>query len=150
MSKCKGCSKDKTKCFYSTACREKKLTKIPDRSKKISIGDVIGLWTVTDITKSEANSDHQCRAHCICNLCGASKTVRFDHLSELEVACECFKSRSSGEMLIKQCLDKMPALTYQSEYTFPDLIGTGGGQLRYDYALFDFNKKVIGLIEFDG
>ena len=149
MSKCKGCSKDKAKCFYATACREKNLTKIPDRTKKVNIGDVIGLWTVVDISDSGANSDHQCRAHCTCNLCGAKKAVRFDHLSDLDAACECFKSRSSGEMLVKQCLDKLP-LSYQSEYTFPDLVGTGGGALRYDYAIFDFNKKVIGLVEFDG
>lgn len=149
MSKCKGCTGDKSKCFYATPCREKNLTKVPDRSKKIAIGDAIGLWTVIDITSSGANSDHQCRALCRCSNCGANKIVRFDHLAELEVACECFKSRSSGEMLIKQCLDKLP-LSYQSEYTFPDLVGTGGGALRYDYAIFDFNKKVVGLIEFDG
>ena len=149
MSKCKGCSKDKTKCFYVTVCREKNLTKIPDRTKKINIGDVIGLWTVVDISDSGANSDHQCHAHCTCNLCGAKKTVRFDHLSDLNVACDCFRSHSSGEMLVKQSLDKLH-LPYQSEYTFPDLVGTGGGALRYDYAIFDFNKKIIGLIEFDG
>ena len=151
LSKCQGCKGNSESCYYSNPFRTKALHKVPERNKhNITPGQVISTWRVERVANSTETSDHQCHAICKCTLCGKDKNVRFDHRAELEVACECFKSRSSGEMLVKQCLDKMPALTYQSEYTFPDLVGTGGGALRYDYAIFDFNKKVIGLVEFDG
>lgn len=150
LSKCKGCKGNSESCYYSNPFRTKALHKVPERNKhNITPGQVISTWRVERVANSTETSDHQCHAICKCTLCGKDKNVRFDHLAELSIACDCFRSHSSGEILVKQSLDKLP-LSYQSEYTFPDLVGTGGGALRYDYAIFDFNRKVIGLIEFDG
>lgn len=57
-------------------------------------------------------------------------------------------SRSLGEELISKRLDSCH-IEYEREYTFKDLIGVGGGLLRYDFALFD-NGEIIKLIEYDG
>lgn len=56
--------------------------------------------------------------------------------------------RSLGEEAISRELDKYK-IKYKREYIFEDLIGTGGGFLRYDFALFD-NNKIIMLLEYDG
>jgi hypothetical protein len=56
--------------------------------------------------------------------------------------------RSLGEEFIISELNKYN-IEYQQEYIFPDLIGIGGGYLRYDFALFDKNKLIM-LIEYDG
>lgn len=148
LSKCKGCSGKKENCHYSIQCREKNLTKIPDRSEKIKIGDIYGFWKVIDIITSEDNSDHQCRAKCKCILCEEIKLIRYDTLINLEAACECYKKHSTGEMLVKKYLDKY-GIDYKTEYVFDNLIGLGGGQLRYDFAIFN-GDNLISLIEFDG
>ena len=41
-------------------------------------------------------------------------------------------------------------LKVTTEYSFDDLIGLGGGLLRFDFAIFDNNRNLIGLIEYDG
>ena len=66
----------------------------------------------------------------------------------LNVACECFKTHSTGEILIKDYLDNHK-YDYKTEYVFEGLRGTGGGMLRYDFALFK-NGKLQCLIEYDG
>ena len=40
-------------------------------------------------------------------------------------------------------------IAYKTEYKFENLIGDGGGSLRYDFAIFNQND-LIALIEFDG
>lgn len=52
---------------------------------------------------------------------------------------------SFGEQEIKTVLDKYK-IEFKEEYVFKDLIGTGGGNLRYDFYLPQYNL----LIEFQG
>lgn len=52
---------------------------------------------------------------------------------------------SFGEQKIKTVLDKYK-IEFKEEYVFKDLIGTGGGNLRYDFYLPQYNL----LIEFQG
>lgn len=52
---------------------------------------------------------------------------------------------SFGEQEIKTVLDKYK-IEFEEEYVFKDLIGTGGGNLRYDFYLPQYNL----LIEFQG
>ena len=149
LTKCKGCDGSRENCHYSIQCREKNLTKVPDRSTKVHVGDSFGTWLVKEILPSGISSDHQMRAICTCSLCGAEKSIRFDDLLARDAACECFRTHSCGEMTVKQILDKMK-ISYQTEQTFEDLAGIGGGALRYDFALLDDNNNIIGLIEYDG
>lgn len=148
LSKCKGCNGIFTEqCYYNNKCRVKPLYKTPDREQKVKIGESYGLFTILNIHPSGNYADHQCRAEVKCKLCGATLETRFDKLIEEELACECFKSHTIGEMKIKYYFDTH-RYKYKSEYTFDDLYDKN--PLRYDFALFDDNNNLIALIEFDG
>ena len=149
LSKCKGCNGERENCHYSIQCREKNLTKTPDRNSKIEVGKIYGIWIVDSIISSGDFSDHQTRANCSCSLCGAKKQIRADTLFNRQAACECFKKHSCGEILVKKALDELK-LKYKTEQIFDNLVGMGGGSLRYDFALIDENNEIKGLIEFDG
>lgn len=41
-------------------------------------------------------------------------------------------------------------VNYKPQYTFDDLIGIGGGLLKFDFAVFDLNNNIKFLIEYDG
>lgn len=56
---------------------------------------------------------------------------------------------SRGEIKICDILDTA-GLTYQEEYSFPDLIAESGRPLRFDFAVFDDNGDLDFLIEFQG
>lgn len=149
LSKCKGCDGAREKCHYAIQCREKNLTKTPDRSAKIQVGDIHGVWKVLELFSSGNDADHQMKARCKCQVCGEEKILRVNHIINHEAACECFKQHSCGEFLIKQYLEKQ-YINFKTEYIFDNLVGTGGGNLRYDFAIFDNANKLIALIEFDG
>ena len=148
LSKCKGCNGTFTeKCYYSNKCRIKPLYKTPEREQKVKVGESYGLFTVLNIKPSGDYADHQCRAEVKCKMCGATLETRFDKLLEEELACECFKSHSIGEMKIKYYFDNHQC-KYKSEYTFSDLYDQSS--LRYDFALFNDDDTLLALIEFDG
>lgn len=153
MSKCNGCingSKlNNNTCYYAEMCRNKHLGKIPDRTSKIEINKTYGNFCVEDIIASGNSSNHQCKAIVRCIYCGAIRECSFSHLLEHSVACECFKNHSSGEKMIQEWLNKYN-IKNQSEFTFKNLYGTGGGSLRYDFAILDNENKPIKLIEIDG
>lgn len=58
-------------------------------------------------------------------------------------------AESKGEQRIREYLESK-YINFQQEYSFDDLLGTGGGVLRFDFAVFDNDKKLIYLIEYDG
>lgn len=57
-------------------------------------------------------------------------------------------ARSLGEESIKRVLENYK-IEYKPEFKFSDLIGTGGGLLRFDFGIFK-NKKLECLLEYDG
>ena len=56
---------------------------------------------------------------------------------------------SRAEIKIEDIL-KQAGLNFQEEYSFPDLIGTGGHALRFDFAVFDDNNELEFLIQYQG
>ena len=85
---------------------------------------------------------------CLCE-CGNYTSVLGSNLAAGAVkSCGCIKN-SYGEEVILNLLLKNE-VDFVKEYTFPDLIGVGGGVLRFDFAIFDKNKKLTQLIEYDG
>ena len=56
---------------------------------------------------------------------------------------------SRGEIKIEEILKKAE-LDFESEYIFPDLVSSSGRPLRFDFAVFDDNKEIDFLIEFQG
>lgn len=85
---------------------------------------------------------------CLCD-CGNFIDVSWSHLqSGHTCSCGCSK-RSLGEDIINQLLIENN-ISFKREYTFPDLIGSNGGKLRFDFAILNEEGQVIRLIEFDG
>lgn len=56
---------------------------------------------------------------------------------------------SAGEIRIYNVLEDA-GLPFQEEYTFPDLVGSSGRHLRFDFAVFDDEGNLDFLIEFNG
>lgn len=56
---------------------------------------------------------------------------------------------SRGEIKIEEILNNTD-LYYEEEYSFPNLISSSGRPLRFDFAIFDDNKELDFLIEFQG
>ena len=150
LSKCKGCTNGckKGECHYSTAVREKNLTKTPDRSAKVAVGETYGTFLVKSISPSGNSTNHQLAVEIECVLCGKTKIASANSTATCSVACDCFRNHSTGETLIKKYLDEHN-YDYNAEFTFENLYGVGGGSLRYDFAVFD-GVRLITLIEFDG
>lgn len=149
LSKCKGCDGSRENCHYSVQCRQFNLSKVPDRTPKAAINDVIGNWKVLDIIPSGNNAGHQVHVIAECTLCGKQREITMDGLISRSAPCDCYRSHSSGEMLIKAYLDKRN-YKYATEMIFENLVGIGSGALRYDFALLSSEEEVIALIEFDG
>ncbi len=57
-------------------------------------------------------------------------------------------AESKGEQVIRKYL-KNRNIKFQKEYSFDDLIGVGGGLLRFDFAIFNNNELKL-LVEYDG
>lgn len=85
---------------------------------------------------------------CLCD-CGKICEVPSPYLlSYHTLSCGC-KGRSSGETAISLILDKINA-PYETWFAFDDLKGNKNMPLRFDFALFDYNHMLLGLIEYQG
>lgn len=85
---------------------------------------------------------------CLCENCGSYTKVRSNHLLRGLVSSDgCIKSVREEQMAKWFNEHKIP---FEREYTFPDLLGEGGGNLRFDFGLIDMNKNLICLVECQG
>ena len=65
-------------------------------------------------------------------------------------ACpNCLARLSNGEYYVQQYFKKNN-IEYDTQITFPGLIGLGGKLLRFDFGIKNNNKDIITLIEFQG
>ena len=83
---------------------------------------------------------------CQCSCGNRHEVNRRELVSGKTNSCGCIKS-SVGEALIEDFLKNYP-LEYTREFVFDDLVGIGGGYLRYDFLVKGINNNF--LIEFDG
>ncbi len=58
-------------------------------------------------------------------------------------------AESKGEKLIREILEKAD-VSFKQECSFKNLLGVGGGLLRFDFAVFDKKSGLLLLIEYDG
>lgn len=56
---------------------------------------------------------------------------------------------SSGEVKIHNILTDY-GIPFEEEYEFDDLISSSGRHLRFDFAIFDDEKDLVCLLEFNG
>ena len=85
---------------------------------------------------------------CKCD-CGNETVVRGVCLKNgTTQSCGC-KRFTIGELSVKNILDELH-LSYSSQKTFDDLRGSGNKKLRFDFALYNINNELVGLIEYQG
>lgn len=58
-------------------------------------------------------------------------------------------SESTGERMISEWLDSK-GINYKREVSSNNLLGVGGGELRFDFALVDDQEYIKAFLEFDG
>lgn len=84
---------------------------------------------------------------CLCKKCGNIFTTRGAHLRNGATrSCGCVHSWNE-QTITKMLLDNN--IEFATQYTFSDLIGTNGGKLRFDFAIFK-DGKLHHLLEFNG
>lgn len=122
---------------------------VAERSREVNgidrLGKKYGKLTALEIIEKPSKGIYW---KCLCE-CGNYTTVLGSNLATGAIkSCGCIKS-SYGEEIIANLLLRNK-IDFVKEYTFSDLVGIGGGILRFDFAIFDKNKKLIQLIEYDG
>lgn len=86
---------------------------------------------------------------CSCNVCNYQWKTRATNLMYISRGGCPNCVGSAGEIRIKNFLDENN-IKYTREYTFDDLRGDFNRCLRFDFAIFDTNEKLMMLCEFDG
>lgn len=56
---------------------------------------------------------------------------------------------SRAEITIEEILT-MAGMTFEEEYSFPDLVSSSGRPLRFDFCIFDDDGSIDFLIEYQG
>lgn len=107
--------------------------------RKYSVGDIINNREIIDYIGPKYSDGHY-YYKCKCLLCNREYEVLGQALKRT-FSCGCQKSL--GEYNIIQILEKNN-IFYIKEYCFPHSL------LRFDFALFDKQKHIYRLIEFDG
>ena len=111
-------------------------------------GNIYGKLTVIGWDKLRSKEGNGTYWNCRCE-CGNIISVQKSNLLGGNVkSCGCLVS--VGENLIEEILQK-EEIVYSKQFSFADLVGQNGGLLRFDFAIFDNERKgLVALIEFQG
>ena len=109
---------------------------------KDEIGNKYGKLTVISLVQKSPYAIWKCQCDCGNYIEVPGSSLR----SGNTMSCGCLQSK--GELLIKNILNELEQ-EYKTQYTFKDLLSDRQHPLKFDFALFS-NKKLIGLIEFQG
>lgn len=133
----------------SSCCNHCKGEKIRQKAEERGLtswhkGDKFGLLEIIESAGSKKGHSY---VKCKCD-CGNIVNIRVEHLKgqshSKTISCGC-ASESSGEIKIRQILEKYN-INFQSQYRIRDF----NISAPFDFALFDNNDKLLGLLEFDG
>ena len=111
--------------------------------------DLIGLkfGKLTVIKLGEKSSSGRIRWECKCE-CGNVVTVQSNHLVEGTISsCGCILSR--GEEKVSKILQELN-IDYETQFFKKEWKLSSGFNPRYDFAIFNKQKEIIGLIEYNG
>lgn len=123
------------------------------------------------IIRTKSDGDFRQEINCLMNgeyltldkYSGNRTKIRFQHISEncnnsifLMTPDKFLHGRrcpickeSKGEKAIRKWLETNN-FNFEPQYKFGDLFGVNGGTLRFDFAIFDNEKRLKGVIEFQG
>lgn len=83
----------------------------------------------------------------VCNRCGKLLNYSLDFvLSKFRKCPSCYKDNSNIEERIEETLVENE-IEYIRDYSFPDLYGSSGNRLRYQFAIME-NNKLLFLLEY--
>lgn len=129
-----------------------KLIKRNLENGKDIIGTKQGLLFIESIAglKNTADPDHkELMVNCICD-CGRRCVKQAVYIRNGETrSCGFCNNHSIGERLIADFLDKN-CINYKHEYSFTDLKTENGFLMRFDFAIFSNEDKLLFLLEYDG
>ena len=126
-------------CLCSNAAKDRQ-----DKKFIQEIGKQYGELTVISDT-GERNSSRQRKVKCKCS-CGKEVIVDLVQLKTGHTK-SCGHIKSNGELQIEKFLNKNN-IYFEREYSFEDLFDKR--PLRFDFVIFDKNKKLLALIECNG
>ena len=128
-------------------CKGEKISKKLIDNKQVSyeIGEQYGFLTIIGRGKQR---DHHTYVRCLCK-CGKELEIRLEHLKGQgrkgrTISCGC-ASQSSGEIKITQLLEKAN-INFQTQYRIKNF----NISAPFDFAIFNGDNKLLGLIEYDG
>lgn len=129
----------------SCGCAKKEAAKNQGENRLIDLtNNKYGKLTV--IERDKSYTGQHVKWICQCD-CGNTCSVFGDNLKKLHTtSCGC-ANKSIGEENIEKVL-KENNIKYAKEFSFNDL--KNKGKLRFDFAIFNNDNKLIELIEFDG
>lgn len=135
--KCNSCG-----CLHSKSAIEnsKKAIKITDITGQ-KYGYITAIRCLENTMKVTAKWEVKC-------FCGNVFTIKAnDFLRGRANSCGCINSLQ--EDAIRKLLDKYN-INYKQQYLFKDLLGMGGGCLRFDFGVLNNQDELLCLIEYDG
>ena len=129
---------------HTKSCGCLKQTKCAETGKKQQIiNEIDNIYDRLTVIEFNGVKDHVAYWKCRCE-CGNEIIVAGNHLrSGHTKSCGCLKS--NGEEKINKILSNSN-INYSTQYT----IFINSSYVRFDYAIFDDNNKLLRLIEFDG
>lgn len=92
--------------------------------------------------------NHSALNKCLCSCGKIFYATSLQLKNNKYLSCGCKSNLSKGAYHIKKLLESNN-IDYITEYMFPDLLGDKF-PLKFDFALFNQNKEIIGLIEVNG
>lgn len=123
-----------------------KATKLK-KAKEFFIKKSFGKLTVKELNEEVTNKKVGYYWLCECE-CGNLTTVNSHSLiSGHTQSCGCINSK--GEEKIEKILNENNIL-FKKQYSFFDLVGANNGILKFDFAIFNKNKELACLIEYQG
>lgn len=130
---------------YSCGCY--KLERTSETHFQDLTGQRFGMLKVLKRVEDYINTDNgRARPQFLCQCdCGNQKIVQKESLMNGTISCGCIKSR--GEREIAEYLRKY-GVCFEVQYGFPDL--NGGLPLKFDFAVFNKESKLVALIEYQG
>lgn len=127
-----------------TSCNKCSREQLALSQIKNEVGNVYGKLTVLKLVERD---NGQAKWLCQCE-CG-SQTIVYGWNLRCGQTQSCGCMLSKGENTISEIL-KEKNIKFQKQYTFQDCLGKRGNKYRFDFAIFDDDNKLLGLIEYDG
>ena len=148
LCKCQECGREKVFCGSEIRLGRTGMCRHPQPKKprvgkiKDEVGNIYGKLSVVQLAYTKNSW-----AYWLCKCeCGGTTIVRREDLRQGQVhSCGCLRSYKEYE--ITKILSEL-SVPYKREYSFEDL--ADAGKLRFDFAVFDANQNIFGLIEYQG